>query len=52
MLMRFFGAMSQAKIGSEPGVTQMQVSRLPTQILAKLCSRLSGTRLILQPYLL
>ena len=36
LLMRFFRNMSQADIGAELGVSQMQVSRLLTQILGRL----------------
>lgn len=36
LLMRFFRGMSQAEIGSELGVSQMQISRLLTQILGQL----------------
>ncbi|GAA1987296.1 SigB/SigF/SigG family RNA polymerase sigma factor [Catenulispora subtropica] len=36
LLMRFFRNMSQAQIGAELGVSQMQVSRLLTQILSRL----------------
>jgi RNA polymerase sigma-B factor len=34
--MRFFGGSTQAEIGAEIGVTQMQVSRLLTRLLARL----------------
>jgi RNA polymerase sigma-B factor len=40
LLMRFFRNMSQAEIGAELGVSQMQVSRLLTQILERLRHRL------------
>jgi RNA polymerase sigma-B factor len=40
LLMRFFRNMSQAEIGVELGVSQMQVSRLLTQILGRLRHRL------------
>jgi RNA polymerase sigma-B factor len=36
LLMRFFRGMSQAEIGSELGVSQMQISRLLAQILDRL----------------
>ncbi|GAA2002187.1 hypothetical protein GCM10009838_80150 [Catenulispora subtropica] len=36
LLMRFFRGMSQADIGDELGVSQMQISRLLTQILGRL----------------
>ncbi|NUP48897.1 MAG: SigB/SigF/SigG family RNA polymerase sigma factor [Catenulispora sp.] len=36
LLMRFFRNMSQAEIGAELGVSQMQVSRLLTQIIGRL----------------
>jgi len=38
--MRFFRNMSQAEIGVELGVSQMQVSRLLSQILGRLRQRL------------
>ncbi|GAA1987130.1 SigB/SigF/SigG family RNA polymerase sigma factor [Catenulispora subtropica] len=40
LLMRFFRNMSQAEIGAELGVSQMQVSRLLSQILGRLRQRL------------
>jgi len=40
LLMRFFRNMSQSEIGAELGVSQMQVSRLLTQILGRLRHRL------------
>jgi len=40
LLMRFFRNMSQTEIGDELGVSQMQVSRLLTQILDRLRRRL------------
>ena len=40
LLMRFFRNMSQAEIGAELGVSQMQVSRLLSQILERLRQRL------------
>jgi len=42
LLMRFFRNMSQSQIGEELGVSQMQVSRLLTQILGRLRSRLEA----------
>jgi RNA polymerase sigma-B factor len=36
LLMRFFRGMTQSQIGAELGVSQMQVSRLLTQILGRL----------------
>ncbi|MFD0634587.1 SigB/SigF/SigG family RNA polymerase sigma factor [Catenulispora yoronensis] len=36
LLMRFFRGMSQAEIGAELGVSQMQISRLLTQIITRL----------------
>ena len=42
LLMRFFRNMSQAEIGDELGVSQMQVSRLLSQILDGLRRRLGG----------
>src|SRR6185437_15433920 len=44
LLMRFFRNMSQAEIGAEIGVSQMQVSRLLGQILGRLRDRLGLTR--------
>lgn len=44
LLMRFFRNMTQSEIGSELGVSQMQVSRLLSQILANLRSRLGVAR--------
>jgi len=38
--MRFFGECTQAEIGAELGVTQMQVSRLLNRLLARLRARL------------
>ena len=43
LLMRYFRNMSQAEIGAEIGVSQMQVSRLLTQILDRLRDRLGVT---------
>jgi RNA polymerase sigma-B factor len=40
LLMRFFRNMSQAQIGAELGVSQMQVSRLLSQILGRLREKL------------
>lgn len=40
LLMRFFRNMSQTQIGAELGVSQMQVSRLLSQILGRLRERL------------
>lgn len=42
LLMRFFRNMSQSQIGAELGVSQMQVSRLLTQILGGLRARLGA----------
>jgi len=42
LLMRFFRNMSQAEIGAELGVSQMQVSRLLSQILGRLRDRLAN----------
>ena len=42
LLMRFFRNMSQAEIGAEIGVSQMQVSRLLTRILGQLRERLAA----------
>jgi RNA polymerase sigma-B factor len=42
LLMRFFRNMSQADIGAELGVSQMQVSRLLTQIIGRLRDRLAN----------
>lgn len=39
--MRFFGGCTQAEIGADIGVTQMQVSRLLNRILARLRERLT-----------
>ncbi|MCB0896136.1 MAG: SigB/SigF/SigG family RNA polymerase sigma factor [Nocardioides sp.] len=39
--LRFFGGYTQAEIGADIGVTQMQVSRLLNRILARLRSRMS-----------
>ncbi|MBW8803849.1 MAG: SigB/SigF/SigG family RNA polymerase sigma factor [Catenulisporales bacterium] len=44
LLMRFFRNMSQAEIGSELGVSQMQVSRLLSQILGRLQEQLGVAR--------
>jgi RNA polymerase sigma-B factor len=44
LLMRFFRNMSQAEIGAELHVSQMQVSRLLTQILDRLRHRLGVAR--------
>jgi RNA polymerase sigma-B factor len=41
--MRFFGGCTQAEIGADIGVTQMQVSRLLNRILARLRERLVTT---------
>jgi len=41
LLMRFFRNMTQSEIGNELGVSQMQVSRLLTQILSRLRTRLT-----------
>lgn len=41
--LRFFGGRTQAEIGADIGVTQMQVSRLLNRILAKLRGRLTET---------
>ena len=41
--MRFFGGATQAEIGADIGVTQMQVSRLLNRILARLRERLVDT---------
>jgi len=41
LLMRFFRNMTQSEIGNELGVSQMQVSRLLTQILSRLRTRLA-----------
>jgi RNA polymerase sigma-B factor len=38
--LRFFGGFTQAEIGADIGVTQMQVSRLLNRILARLRERL------------
>ena len=38
--MRFFGECTQAEIGDEIGVTQMQVSRLLSRLLSRLRERL------------
>lgn len=43
LLMRFFRNMSQTEIGVELGVSQMQVSRLLTQILGRLRQQLGVT---------
>ncbi len=40
--MRFFGGATQAEIGAEVGVTQMQVSRLLARLLARLRKRLEA----------
>ncbi|GAA2063956.1 hypothetical protein GCM10009839_89210 [Catenulispora yoronensis] len=42
LLMRYFRNMSQAEIGAELGVSQMQVSRLLSQILERLRQRLGA----------
>ena len=44
LLMRFFRNMSQAQIGEELGVSQMQVSRLLTQILGRLREQVEAGR--------
>jgi len=41
LLMRFFRNMTQSEIGNELGVSQMQLSRLLTQILSRLRTRLT-----------
>ena len=41
--LRFFGGCTQAEIGADIGVTQMQVSRLLNRILARLRERLLDT---------
>ena len=41
--LRFFGGCTQAEIGADIGVTQMQVSRLLDRILTRLRERLVGT---------
>jgi RNA polymerase sigma-B factor len=41
--MRFFGGCTQAEIGADIGVTQMQVSRLLNRILARLRERMVDT---------
>ncbi len=40
--MRFFGGCTQAEIGAEIGVTQMQVSRLLARLLDRLRRRLES----------
>ena len=40
--MRFFGGATQAEIGAEVGVTQMQVSRLLSRLLGRLRKRLEA----------
>ena len=40
--MRFFGGATQAEIGAEVGVTQMQVSRLLARLLTRLRKRLEA----------
>ena len=40
--MRFFGGCTQAEIGAEIGVTQMQVSRLLSRLLDRLRRRLEA----------
>ena len=40
--MRFYGGMTQDKIGQQPGISQMQVSRLLGRALAYLRPRLLG----------
>jgi RNA polymerase sigma-B factor len=42
LLMRYFRGMTQAEIGAELGVSQMQVSRLLTRILAELRTGFGG----------
>ena len=42
--LRFFGEHSQAEIGADIGVTQMQVSRLLNRILERLRERLVSDR--------
>jgi RNA polymerase sigma-B factor len=44
LLMRFFRNMSQTEIGAELGVSQMQVSRLLSQIIGRLRDRLANER--------
>ena len=44
LLMKFFRNMSQAQIGAEIGVSQMQVSRLLSQIIGSLRDRLEVGR--------
>jgi len=44
LLMRFFRTMSQAQIGAELGVSQMQVSRLLAQILGRLQEQVGVSR--------
>ena len=41
--MRFFGGCTQAEIGAEVGVTQMQVSRLLSRLLTRMRKRLEET---------
>lgn len=43
--MRFFGGCTQAEIGAEVGVTQMQVSRLLSRLLTRLRKRLEDEHL-------
>ena len=40
--MRFYGDMTQAQIGQQPGISQMHVSRLTARALAHLRTRLLG----------
>ena len=44
LLMKFFRNMSQAQIGAELGVSQMQVSRLLSQILGRLREQVGAGR--------
>lgn len=44
--MRFFGDCTQAEIGAEVGVTQMQVSRLLSRLLARLRERLEDEQVV------
>jgi RNA polymerase sigma-B factor len=46
LLMRFFHGMAQTQIGTEPGVSQMQVSRLPTGILTGIRPRAAEPALV------
>jgi RNA polymerase sigma-B factor len=42
LVMRFYGEMTQAQIGHQPGISQMQVSRLLARALGYLRPRLLG----------